>query len=227
MKDPMWITALRIVHIACGFTAFFVAPVVLSLVKGGKQHRRWGRVYFWLMAAVAATALVLSLYRPVLFLTLVAVFSFYMAFSGYRVLFRKRPEQGEKARMIDWTGAILMLAAGVLLIVLGIVKPTPLWARLSLVAMAFGITGLFFGVRDIQSFLRTPKDKNFWWYDHMGGMIGSYIAAVSAFSVVNFRFLPPVVRWLWPSAIGIPAILIWIRYYRLKFNGKKTASQAA
>jgi uncharacterized membrane protein len=227
MKDPLWVTALRVVHIACGFAAFFVAPVVLAMVKGGKQHRRWGKVYFWLMAVVAATALVLSVYRPVVFLALVAVFSFYMAFTGYRVLFRQRPEQGEKARMMDWVGAVLMLGTGVLLILLGGVKPTPLWARLSLVAIAFGITGIFFGLRDIQSFLRRPKDKNFWWYHHMGGMIGSYIAAVSAFSVINLRFLPAVVRWLWPLAIGVPVILIWIRYYRQKFNSKKTVSVAA
>ena len=60
----------------------------------------------------------------------------------------------------------------------------------------------------------------------MGGMIGSYIAAVSAFSVVNFHFLPPAVRWLWPSAIGVPAILLWIRYYRQKFNRKQIAKAA-
>jgi uncharacterized membrane protein len=227
MKDPLWITTLRVVHIACGFSALFVAPVVLAVVKGGKQHRSWGKVYFWLMAAVTATALILSLYRPILFLTLVAVFSFYMAFSGYRVLFRKRPEHGEKAGMIDWAGAGLMLSAGVLLIVLGTVQPAPLWTRLWAVAIVFGITGIFFGVRDIQSFLRRPADKNFWWYHHMGGMIGSYIAAVSAFSVVNFRFLPTSVRWLWPSAIGIPAILIWIRYYRRKFSSREAKSIAA
>jgi hypothetical protein len=161
------------------------------------------------------------------FLALVAVFSFYMAFSGYRVLFRKRPEQGENAGPMDWIGAALMLGTGVLLILLGAIQPTALWTRLSLVAIAFGITGIFFGVRDMVSFLRRPTDKNFWWYNHMGGMIGSYIAAVSAFSVVNLRFLPTVVRWLWPLAIGVPVILIWIRYYRRKFNREKPVSVAA
>ena len=71
---------------------------------------------------------------------------------------------------------------------------------------------------DIWKFMHPPADKNFWWYAHMGGMIGSYIAAVSAFSVVNFRFLPPEVRWLWPSAIGVPGIFIWIGYYQKRFG---------
>jgi uncharacterized membrane protein len=223
MKDPMWVTSLRVVHIACGFAAFFIAPAVLAMVKGGAQHRRWGKVYFWAMAAVAATALILSLYRPIIFLALVAVFSFYMAFSGYRVLYHKHPDQGEKAAAMDWAGAALMFGAGILLIALGAVQPTRTWERLSLVAIAFGITGVFFGVRDALSFVQTPRDRQFWWYNHMGGMIGSYIAAVSAFSVVNFSFLPTAVRWLWPSAIGIPAILLWIRFYRRKFNPQPSA----
>jgi hypothetical protein len=51
----------------------------------------------------------------------------------------------------------------------------------------------------------------------MGGVIVSYIAAVSAFSVVNLHFLPTAVRWLWPSAIGVPGIFLWISYYQRKF----------
>jgi hypothetical protein len=227
MKDPSWITALRVVHIACGFAAFFIAPAVLAMVKGGTQHRRWGKVYFWLMAAVAATALALAFYRPVAFLALVAVFSFYMAFSGYRVLSRKRPDQGEPAALIDWVGAALMLGSGVLLVTLGVFQPTPVWAKMSSVAIGFGIIGIFFGVRDVWSFVQTPQDRHFWWYNHMGGMIGSYIAAVSAFSAVNFSFLPTGVRWLWPSAIGIPVILVWIRYYRRKFNLQPSAARPA
>src|SRR5260370_31004286 len=74
------------VHIAAGATAFLLAPVALVTAKGGKAHRRWGMVYLWAMGAVAATALPMAIYRPVLFLALVAVFSFYACFSAWRVL---------------------------------------------------------------------------------------------------------------------------------------------
>jgi hypothetical protein len=47
--------------------------------------RRWGKIYFGAMAGVALTAVLLSLYRPNLFLLLLAVFSSYQAFSGYRM----------------------------------------------------------------------------------------------------------------------------------------------
>jgi hypothetical protein len=56
----------------------------------------------------------------------------------------------------------------------------------------------------------------------MAGMLGSYIAAVSAFSVVNFAFLPTVVRWLWPTIVGTPLIALWIRYYRIRFGSVRT-----
>ncbi len=53
-------------------------------------------------------------------------------------------------------------------------------------------------------------------------MIGSYIAAVTAFSVVNFYFLPTTLRWLWPTMIGTPAIAIWISYYKRRFSRPKS-----
>jgi len=96
MHDPVWIKSLLGVHIAAGATAFLMAPLALASAKGGKAHRRWGKIYFWAMAVVGSTALVLSLYRPILFLALVAVFSFYAAFSAYRVLFHKNLPKGQK-----------------------------------------------------------------------------------------------------------------------------------
>src|SRR6202789_1093318 len=84
--DPVWMKALLVVHIGCGFGSFLLAPVALATAKGGKQHMRWGMVYLWCMGLVAATALPMALFRPVLFLALVAILSFYLAFTGYRVL---------------------------------------------------------------------------------------------------------------------------------------------
>jgi len=50
-------------------------------------------------------------------------------------------------------------------------------------------------------------------------MIGSYIAAWSAFSVVTLpRFFGnSVVLWLWPTAVGVPAIVLTTIYYKRKF----------
>ncbi len=170
------------------------------------------------------TAMVLALWLPILFLAFVAIFSFYFAFRGYRVLSRKLPLKGQGPRAIDWAAAVLAFLGSAALIVLGIVRPSRVWVQLSAVAIVFGVIGVAFAASDVWQFIHPPADKNFWLYAHLGGMIGSYIAAVSAFSVVNFHFLPRAVRWLWPSAIGVPGIFIWVGYYKRKFgrSGKLT-----
>ena len=215
------------IHILAGTVALLVAPIALLTVKGGPTHRRWGKVYFWAMAVVAATALVVGYWRSLLFLMLVSVFSFYFALSGYRVLYRKRPDLGQRASALDWTAAGLTLVASAALIVLGLTQPTPTFQRLSMVAVVFGIVGLIIAGLDVWQFLSPPEEKRAWWYKHMANMIGSYIAAVSAFSVVNFYFLPTTLRWLWPTMIGTPAIVIWISYYKRRFNRPKREATPA
>src|SRR5580700_2250398 len=92
-------------HCRCG--GFVLAPLALVTVKGGKAHRMWGRIYFWCMTIVAFTALVMAAYLPVLFLALVAIFSFYAAFSAYRVLGQKAAWKGAPViRGLDWVAAV-------------------------------------------------------------------------------------------------------------------------
>ena len=222
-------TAIRLtlwVHVLAGTVALVMAPIALLTVKGGPTHRRWGKVYFWAMALVAATAIVVGLWRSILFLVLTAVFSFYAALSGYRVLSLKRPDLGDRAKALDWVAAGLTLAASALLVILGIVKPTPRFQQLSTVAIVFGGIGPSFAGLDVWRFLSPPADKRAWWYKHMANMIGSYIAAVTAFSVVNFHALPATVRWLWPTMVGTPLIAIWITYYKRRFNAPKSGAPA-
>lgn len=212
------VTTLRWIHIAAGTLALGLAPLAMLTVKGGQAHRRWGKIYFWSMTVVAATAAVMALWRPQIFLALLAVFSFYLAFTGYRTLSRKRPAQGERATGLDWTAALLTFAVSGTMAVLGFIRPGAAWQRLGIVPVVFGILGMVLAGIDIKRFARPPADRNAWWFAHMGGMLGSYIAAVSAFSVVNFTFLPTGARWLWPTVIGTPLIAAWITYYRIRFR---------
>ena len=212
------ITTLRWIHIAAGALALVLAPLAMLTVKGGRAHRRWGKIYFWSMAVVAATAVIVALWRPKIFLALLAVFSFYMAFSGYRTLWRKRPTHGEGPTTLDWTAAGLTFGVSAAMVVLGLIRPGEAWQRLGIVPVVFGILGMILAGLDIAKFVRPPADRHAWWFAHMGGMLGSYIATVSAFSVVNFTFLPTAVRWLWPTVIGTPLIVVWIAYYRIRFS---------
>lgn len=64
------------------------------------------------------TAVVMSFIRSGLFFLLVALFSFYLAFTGYRVLSRKTPLQRTGKR--DWAAACMMVFGGVTLVAYGI-----------------------------------------------------------------------------------------------------------
>jgi len=208
-------SALRWIHILAGTIALFVAPAAMVTVKGGLAHRRWGKVYFWAMATVAVTAVALAAWRPNYFLLLVAVFSFYLAFSGYRTLFRKRSGGPDT---LDWAATLVTIIASAGLVVLGLVQPGPVWRRLGVVAIVFGAIGAVVAGRHAWYFVRPSTDRQAWWFDHMIGMLSSYIATVTAFSVVNFTFLPPVARWLWPTLVGTPLIVVWVAYYKGRFK---------
>jgi uncharacterized membrane protein len=221
MRDPVWIQSLLGVHIAAGITAFIMAPLALATAKGGPAHRRWGSIYFWAMAVVASTALVLAIYRPIVFLALVAVFSFYAAFSAYRVLFHKNLPRGGKVGTLDWGAAIFAFAACLVLALLGAAEPAIL-QNLGIPAMVFGMIGMWLAGKSMWQFTHPPKDKMFWWFEHLGGMMASYIAAWTAFSVTTIgRFVRGGwLIWLVPTAIGSPIIAFTTAYYKRKFAPK-------
>src|SRR5262249_50514797 len=98
------------------------------------------------------------------------------------------------------------------------------WQRLGIVAVVFGLGGVILAGRDVWSFVRPPTDGTAWRITHMTGMLGSYVATVTAFSVVNFTMLPQTVRWLWPSLVGTPLIAVWVSYYRGLFRRRPAAS---
>lgn len=206
-------------HVLCGMVALVVAPGAMLTRKGGTWHRRWGRIYFGSMAVVALTAVVLSLMRSGLFLLLVAIFSFYLALTGVRALRRKRPDI--RANAWDWSAAGLTFAGSLGLIAYGA------WGLMAgdgfgVVALVFGGLGGGLAGGDLWRFRHPPEAPRAWFFLHMTRMLAAYIATVSAFSAVNFMFLPPVVRWLWPTVIGTMGIAIWVRHYR-----KRLASRSA
>lgn len=225
---PVYLKAVLALHIASGGVAFLCAPVALLTHKGGRTHRRWGKIYFWAMAAVAASALFLSIVLPILFLALVAVFSFYAAFAGYRVLSLKDLSRGGGAHLVDWAAALVTCLASAALAVFGATRPPMLSALPRLVPILLGCLGVMLSGRSLLLFFRPPTDRQFWWYEHMTGMIASYIAAFSAFSVVNLGpfFGNAWWVWLWPTMVGVPVIRVWKNYYRRKFSVKKAPAAA-
>lgn len=225
--DPWWITVLLTIHIAAGTLSFLLAPVALVTAKGGRQHKRWGIVYLWAMGAVAATALPMAFFFPVRFLALVAVFSFYSSFAGYRILKLKDLARGGAARPIDWIAGIITFGASALLLWLSFYRSESIEV-IPTVGRVFGVIGMLLAARQMRHFLFKPTEKMFWWYGHLGGFIGSYIAAWSAFSTVTLSrvFGNTWYVWLWPSIVGVPAVIATTAYYRRRFASRSVATAA-
>lgn len=215
----------RILHIASGFTALVVAPLAMVAAKGGDAHRRWGKLFFYAMAVVAFTAIVMGIMHPNVFLAMVAVFSFHMIASGYRALHLKRLHEGQRPGKLD---LILQGSAGVInggLFIWGLTNYL-LGHRgtTTILFLVFGTIGSLMVWRNIQRFYKRSHDKHEWLYAHMAGFLGGYIATVSAFSVVNMEFITPAwMQWLWPTFVGVPVIVLWSRYYKKRLTRGRRA----
>ncbi len=224
--DPLWMKAFLTVHVTAGMVSFVLAPVALATAKGGKQHKRWGMVYLWSMGVVSCTALPMALFRPVLFLALVSVISAYLAFSGYRVLRLKNLASGGSARPIDWAAACIAFLSSASLVIIGLLHPAAV-QHMQTVAIVLGALGMRGTAADIYLFVRKPKEKMFWWYSHLAKFIGSYIAAWTAFSTATLSHIfrhAGIILWLWPAALGIPAIILTTAYYKRKFASRQVAA---
>lgn len=203
------------VHVATGFLALGAGAGALLTEKGGRRHRRFGRFFVYGMTVVVATTAVLYALDPTttrLFLLLVAAFSYYFVFSGYRVLSRKR--RPTEAELVDWIAVGVLTVAGFGLVVMGG------WLAangvdFAAVLLVFGAIAAVFGAIDVRNFRNADGDADAaaWVLVHLQRMIAAYIATVTAVSTVNLQSVPVVVRWLWPTAVGVPLILYLTHRY--------------
>jgi hypothetical protein len=131
--------------------------------------------------------------------------------------------------VIDWAAALITFMTSASLAAIGAIRPHMLTGLPRLVPIVLGCIGMLLGGRSILLFVHPPSDKQFWWFEHMSGMIASYIAAVAAFSVVNLgpHFGNAWWVWLWPAMVGVPGIRVWKSYYRKKFSARQKAPAVA
>jgi succinate-acetate transporter protein len=148
-----------------------------------------------------------------------------MILTGKRYIKKKRTND---VTIVDWLLTISMFVFGFAFIVLGIngiIKNN----FFGIVLIVFGTIGLMFVYIDYINFKGKSRIKNYWLTTHLQRMIGSFIAAFTAFVVVNNKFLPDIVAWLLPTFILVPFIVIWSRKYKVKIDknitntGKSTA----
>lgn len=202
--------ALLILHVLAGSSALAAAIFAISFRKGATKHNLAGKIYFWSMMAVAATAIPVSILRPNLMLFFVALFSAYMAYAGWR-FGRKSRYLMNRPPYVEWG----MLLVGIAMTITGLFQVFTT-STMGWVLVAFGAIGIQFAVQDIRGW---RKAENFGTRisNHLSHMLGGTIATVTAVLVQQvvprldsasaFR----VVVWLAPTVIITPLIAVWAR----------------
>ena len=193
-------------HILFGTFALLSAAVATISAKGEKLHRFSGSVYFWSMTAIFVTAIPMSLITHNIFLFLIAVFSFYLAFAGMR--FAKN--RTGLPTLFDWLAVGLMIASGIGMLLLSLVYYFSENTQY-IVLLVFGFLAILLGYSDYKSHRdRTAVGKQRI-AKHLTSMLGGTIAVVTAVLVVNIEASPTWLWWVLPTFVITPMIAYWNR----------------
>ncbi len=206
---------LLYIHILAGFISLVVAYTILFLKKGDKRHKKFGMIYVYGMTTIFLTAIPLSLlgeFNPFLFI--IAIFSFYLAFAGYR---QGRDRQGARER-VDIVLAIFIQLTFVVFYSFTIslfLSGNSMWRT----TLLFGTVALGFGINDYFRLKKTEKPN---YYDrtstHLILMLSGTIATTTAFIVTIELFSAEWVNWTFPTFALVPVII----YFSLREKAKKT-----
>ncbi|MFA7273863.1 MAG: hypothetical protein WC044_08340 [Crocinitomicaceae bacterium] len=210
-----------IVHIFAGAIGLFFGTINILRKKGDPTHQWMGKLFLYGMLTVGVSAFVLSILHPNYFLFIVGVFTFYMAATGNRYLSLKELNTTQKPKWVDWVLSIFMLLFGFTFVLFGsyhLTKSNPF----GLVFIVFGLIGLRMVQRDLKNYRGKIEITNYWLIAHLQRMIGAYIAAITAFLVVNSQYfpLPGFVLWLLPTGILVPLIVVWTKKYTVLLKTK-------
>ena len=208
-------TILLIIHIIAGSIGLLTGTINIIKKKGDKAHKKVGEFFFYSMLINGFAGLVMSLIHRNDFLLIVAVFSIYMVATGQRFLSLKQLHTEQKPKTIDWILTYTMLVFALLFITYGsylLINKV----NFGIVLLVFGVVSCLMAIKDIKVYKGNIKEKNYWLLLHIQRMVGSYIAALTAFIVVNNHFLPGIVGWLLPTVIFTPLIVKWTKQYRVQ-----------
>ncbi|MDC1071337.1 hypothetical protein OAQ50_03635 [Acidimicrobiia bacterium] len=195
---------LLYLHILAGFISLGIAYVLLFIKKGNKRHKKLGMIYVYGMSTIFVTAIPLSLlgeFNPFLFV--IAIFSFYLAFSGYR---QGRDRNGAREQ-IDKVLGVFITATSILFYSMAVslyLIEDSMW----ITSVVFGSIALGMGINDFRR-MKIVERPDF--YDrtnlHLNLMLAGTIATTTAFIVTLNPFSIDWLNWVAPTIVGTPIII--------------------
>ncbi|MCO6176412.1 DUF2306 domain-containing protein [Flavobacterium sp. NRK F10] len=193
------------IHASLGGVALITGLVAILTPKGQTAHKKSGSVFFYAMLASVIISMFVALspnhHNPFLFA--IGIFSLYFILTGFRAL--KFKKQNTNLTVDRWISAT-MIITGVLMILL----PVIVAKNSNIILTVFGAFGILFSVKDLILYKKPKQLRKSWLRLHLSKMLGGYIAATTAFVVVN-QFFPSFYGWFIPGIIGGFVIAYWNR----------------
>jgi hypothetical protein len=165
-----------IIHVAAAIAAIGIGILAYVTRKGSNAHVRVGRIFLFFMSIVIITALngvFFFIDRP--FLTVVTFQSFYLSFSGYRVL--KVRHTGLRWYDLAVMLLVLSVAAG---FILNTYTANVVWNKAVVYyLLSYLLLIVLFDL--LRYFLpQLITHQKFWLYEHIFKMTGAFVALASA-----------------------------------------------
>ena len=155
------------------------------------------------MVVIFLTAVPMSIINSNIFLFLIAVFSFYLAFAGMRFA---RNRKGVETTL-DWIAVSLMILSGLGMWILAVIYFTNNNSRY-IILLVFGFLAIALVYADFKSYKKNSHRKKRL-SRHLTNMIGGTITVITAVLVVNVELEPAWIWWALPTALITPVIFLW------------------
>ena len=171
---------LLIIHILAGTLALMAAVSAVVSSKGKKGHIIAGRTYFWGMTIIFFTAIPMSIVSGNVFLFLITIFSFYLAYAGMR--FARNGTGIEN--IFDWVAVGLMILSGMVMWCLAIfyfINNNSQYITL----IIFGFIAISLGYTDFRGYRNKSAIGKKRIARHLTNMLAGTIAVITAVLVTN------------------------------------------
>ncbi len=206
-------------HIISGILGLTTGTFNILGKKGSFKHKQIGSIFCMSMIMAGFSSMILSIIHPNYFLFMMAIFTIYLVSTGYRYMNMRLLNFDQRPGAFEWALSIIMLITAILILVLGcsfIIENK----SMGYAFIAFSFIAFRALKTDFENYTGRSKNNNYWLLAHIQRMTGAYISSLTAFLVVNSKYIseyiPAVLIWLMPSVILIPLIIFWTKKHKSK-----------
>ncbi len=207
------ISIMLFIHVVAATGALISGALAIILKRNTPKHKPVGKFYFWCMTIVFITATFISVVKRHQFLFLIGIFTYYSNVIAYRALKLKNSHNGQKPHFIDW---LIEAIAGITflgMVAFSVIVYFQTKSFEAIIPFVFGVLGTYGVYRNILKYIHGQTETMYWLKKHIGNMCGSYIGAITAFTVNQSDHIPlnPIILWLGPTFIITPIIIFELK----------------